>query len=260
MLSILIAVMLFQIDLHSEELRCFEQVVTSCVRLGRLYEQKKEYKKALIFYDAACILEDGESCAILSYVYGKTLWGIEKSPLNLKTSLEYSKRAVKILGHTANELMCNRGSPFGCLYFGNYKEEYGDSKGAQTYYSRAKNFAEELCKRSDGEGCLALGQMYFYGKGVTQDRNKAFELIDRSCDDLGFPVGCFILSGFFSDKSKEKLRYLEKACSWGHHQACFELWRETDKDDYFERACELGGQDICDMYKKEKSFRSTYGK
>lgn len=259
MLGVLVIVLL-QVDLHSEEVKCFQQLVTSCVKLGRLYEQRRQYEKALTFYDAACILEDGESCAILSYVYSKSLWGIQKSPLNLRTSLEYSKRAIRILGHGVNQLMCQRGSPSGCLIFGNYKKENGDDKGAQMYYSRAKNFAENLCRNSDGEGCLVLGQMYFYGLGVTQNKSRAFELIKRSCDELEYVLGCFFLSGFFGDKSEQKLRYLEKACSGGHHNACFELWRDTGKDEFFNKACEFGGQDICDLYRSEKNFRSSYGR
>ena len=44
---------------------------------------------------------------------------------------------------------------------------------------------EELpkaCQAGDARACFNLGQIYYFGKGVTQDKSKAVELYRQACD------------------------------------------------------------------------------
>ena len=56
-------------------------------------------------------------------------------------------------------------------------------------YFKAKELYEKACIGGYADGCFDLGNMYYYGDGVKQDKNKALNLFDKSCN-LNYQIGC----------------------------------------------------------------------
>ena len=101
-------------------------------------------------------------------------------------------------------------------------------------YRNAKKYFEIGCNKGNGDKvqamvCCDLGIMYYNGKGVRQDYNKAQELYKKACD-LKSGVACNNL-GLLYDRGQ------------GVRQN-----RSTAKQ-YYGKACDLGEQTGCDNYK-----------
>lgn len=82
------------------------------------------------------------------------------------------------------------------------------------------------------EGCLNLGIIYQYGKGVTTDLDKAVRLYQKACDS-GVMFGCIQLGIFYQygrgvteDLSKAAQLY-KKVCDGGEMLGC-DLLRELN--------------------------------
>lgn len=58
---------------------------------------------------------------------------------------------------------------------------YLNDKGVAVDYAKAKNFLELAVKQGKPSAMNHLGTMYFDGKGVTKDQNKAIPLFPKSC-------------------------------------------------------------------------------
>jgi TPR repeat protein len=63
---------------------------------------------------------------------------------------------------------------------------------------------QKACDAGDAEACSKLGQQYYSGKGVKEDRVKAVSLYQKACDG-GSATGCFRL-GFWHDDSRPRSR------------------------------------------------------
>ena len=103
----------------------------------------------------------------------------------------------------------------------------------QDYYN-AKKSIETSCNNGNGdlaqsEPCYNLGQMYYEGKGVSQDYYKAHELYKKACD-MKYGAACNNLGWLYSSGLGVKQN------------------RSTAKQ-YYGKACDLGEQLGCDNYK-----------
>jgi len=80
------------------------------------------------------------------------------------------------------------------------------------------------------EGCLNLGIIYQYGKGVTTDLDKAVRLYQKACDG-GEAEGCFNLgSAYFNGDGVARdidkaMKLFQKACDGGDMEGCNVLQR-----------------------------------
>lgn len=89
---------------------------------------------------------------------------------------------------------------------------------------------ETNCNNGDIDACFSLARLYYYGKGVKQNYQKAAELYQKACDG-GEPYGCVLL-GFLYEEGK------------GLRQD-YAIAKE-----YHGKACDLGAQFGCDEYKR----------
>ena len=97
-------------------------------------------------------------------------------------------------------------------------------------------------KRKYGAGCAYLGDMYFEGVGVSQDKKRSFALYDEACKAKD-TYGCYkkgVLSlrgeGGQSKDVEKALALFAEGCKNEHAQACidlgkvYEIGREVKKD------------------------------
>ncbi|WP_229766754.1 tetratricopeptide repeat protein [Helicobacter pylori] len=53
-------------------------------------------------------------------------------------------------------------------------------------------FYSKACELKEGDGCGALGALYYNGDGVKQDSKKAVALFEKACK-LGYKKACEML-------------------------------------------------------------------
>ena len=121
---------------------------------------------------------------------------------------------------------------------------------------------EEACKKGNGGACVALGGLYYYGKGVSKDYTRAVELYKKACE-MGDGLGCNNLGVMYEDgkgvsKDYTRARKLyKKACEMGDGWGCknlgvmYEDGKGVSKDytrarELFKKACEMGSGRGCD--------------
>ncbi len=259
-----------------DEEKCYSGSVTECIKLAQMYERGGDFAKAIRMYDAACILSDWRSCALLSGIYANGFWGVQRGKSSFRASVEYSRRSMEIMKDVdqINAFMCERGFSGGCFFLAlkikdkmkNAKGENGRGLKSDMAGEVAKNtdtdddkdteiddykkilekafeFARRECSEGAPVGCVILGVMYSYGEGVTKDEDKALDFFRMGCD-LDYASACYQLGGrLMSVKKKEAIRYLKKACELGEHNACFALWEEFRDKKYLKEACLAGVSD-----------------
>ncbi len=118
---------------------------------------------------------------------------------------------------------CDKGDAVACSSIGR-QTAYGT-------YGRAKDpaaaipFYEKGCELGDPHGCLELGVMYMYGRGVEEDHSLAQQLFEGACDE-GASNACHYLGNYHErgehvpkDLQRAK-EYYDKACAAGDSSSC----------------------------------------
>ena len=98
----------------------------------------------------------------------------------------------------------------------------------------SKELYEKDCTDKNIVGCKTLGDMYYFGEGVTQDYSKAKELYEKACNG-GFMEACNNLGLWYElgdeiikinfQKAKE---FYKKSCDKGDTKGC-ELLNKLNK-------------------------------
>jgi hypothetical protein len=128
---------------------------------------------------------------------------------------------------------------------------------------------EKSCNQGNSTTCLLLGGMFYEGDGVRQDKVKAAQFYQKSCDvgDSRSDIGCAFLArayyhgdGVRQDMAKAAQLYL-KSCDGGATAACNILGTmysngEGVRQDkvralqFYQKACERKFTDGCNNAKK----------
>ena len=252
-------------DIRSREKMCEEGIASECYELAKEYEQKGDYKKAIYYYDSACVFGSGEACVKLSVVFGRGLWGVEKSAENIKKSVFYTEKAIAYLGDEKKfqRMLCDMGYATGCLNLGmKLERELQMKEEAKTFYKKALDIAERECESGEGAGCMTLAYMLTYGVGTSKNVRKGVQFYRRGCE-LKHGPSCYALAYFYKDgkfaeKSEEKWRELmEKACEYGTPNACYSLWKETEDEKFLKKACYLGHKTACEKLAEQGSRETS---
>ena len=77
---------------------------------------------------------------------------------------------------------------------------YYNGHGVKQDKNKAKELYEKACNGGNDIGCFNLGTMYEKAEGVKKDYSKAIELYKKSCDN-GYSRGCFNL-GYMYEKAQ----------------------------------------------------------
>jgi len=135
--------------------------------------------------------------------------------------------------------------PLSCIMRGLEAREFRD-------YAKAAFFFDMACRRRELKGCVSLGVLYSHGRGVDQNKRKAFKLFQKSCRG-GHISGCTNLGVMYEDGAgvkknhRKAIKLYTKACNQGYGKACGNLgvifYADGDKARgalYDARACEEG--------------------
>ena len=77
------------------------------------------------------------------------------------------------------QVSCDGGEAAGCRKLG---DMYFSGRGVAEDRNRAAQLNQKACDEGDAEGCFSLGAMYFRGLGVADDGNRAVQLFQKGCD------------------------------------------------------------------------------
>ncbi|MCX7734439.1 MAG: sel1 repeat family protein [bacterium] len=238
---------------------CYSGSITDCLKNAKKYEQEKDYNKAIEYYDAGCILEDGYSCAKLSIIYIEGLWGTTKKiemKERLKIGSEYSKRAYMIFKDNNERIYQITCEEFnlsgGCLNLAAIYESTGRKDKSEQSLKKAYEIATRKCKgEKSPNDCYILGFMYYNGRFTNEDKNKGIELFERACS-MKNGTACFYLYEIYENDpkyNKSPKEYLRKSCEYFDAYGCWKNWEKTGDKKYLYISCELGYSPACSKLK-----------
>ena len=237
----------------------------SCFDVGQSYENgtttKKDITKSLSYYEKACKLDDGTSCAALATMY---VTGQNNVKQDLKKSAEYAHKGCELNNSTAcyaeglvyatqkeNQTAlksfkkaCDLDLAEACNTFINMTH----NSGTNIFTSLdVKNASEKLCNMDNGFGCKILASYYMSDTDFNKrDPKEALRLFIKACD-LKEVNACILSAKFYSngvkdsgvseDEEKAKI-YNKKACDLGEQEGCLALsetgkWIEIVRKDGF---------------------------
>jgi TPR repeat protein len=200
-------------DIHSD----FRQGV------GQRYD--KLPKRDVERLEKSCQKTDyGPACYAVGQMYERGLSGLAKDDAKAVDAYQWG---------------CLSGDQSSCAALGRYVERGTEEversrEGAAGLYAYA-------CQGNGGPGCVGLAGLYWDGRGVPEDRDRAVALYQRGCEALNLryrgsstmrgygrvdPEACFRLAGLYEsgdavDKDPVKsAEYYRAACSMGYGQAC----------------------------------------
>lgn len=234
---------------------CYSGSVTDCLKMAKKHEQERDYKRALEYYDAACILDDGYSCAKLSAIYMEGLWNTSKeldTKMRLKIGMEYSKRAYELFGEDNRkiyQIFCEEMEMSGgCLNLSEIYRSEGIEDKSAVLLKKAYDIASKKCKEDKASDCHTLAFIYYNGKYIKEGKKRGIELFEKACA-LKNGASCFYLYEIYKNdpkyKNKSPLNYLIKSCEYFDIQGCLELWERTKDKKYLSISCDLGHTPSC---------------
>ncbi len=205
---------------------CKNGIATSCLILGDYYSKLNNKDKAIEYYSKGCDLNNSVSCYRLAYIDKKS----SANHLLKACKLDYPKACFDLgaLYYKKNDYMnaekfldksCNLKYTKGCYLLA--KIYLKDSKNID----KALNYLDKSCKLDIENACLYIGYVYYSGKGVKKDKNKALEYFKYACDKLNSGKGCS-LSGIIFYGKKESINsicYLKKGCDLKDGSGCLSL-------------------------------------
>lgn len=184
--------------------------------LGGLYEDgwgpvPRDASRASALYGANCLRGDADACALLSRLKVRTIIEIkaqaQAAAFFRAAAAGGAKKEFSLPGQDAPE---KRAEP--------------DRIRIKVPPSEAA-LARQACDGGDMGKCLLLGAMYYAGRGVAQEYDKAAVLVKQACDG-GEMKGCTMLGSMYMDGRglpmdiKLTAFYLKKACSGGDGYGC----------------------------------------
>lgn len=209
----------------------------ACGRLGFTYMfgragVPKDLKKGLEILEGSCERGNWRDCWDL----GRFLTRCEASRGGLSKvdgdACSTFEAPDPVRGAIALERACNNGGVAACFEAGWFLH-HGKGKSD---LNRARMMYERACpsKSFNWDGCMALGEMYEKGEGVTADPARAVAYYEQVCTVRMLLGGkaCVRAAGFY-DKGKGVPKNPAKA---------LELWGKACVDDGFLGSCETYGQ------------------
>ena len=190
-----------------------------------------------------CGQSDPESCGGLSLFYSRTAARLASE----------SDKASSLY-----RLACADDLSWGCFHLAELAR-----KGGLPAATLVVPLLEHACGLGESRACLELARILASGDGITVDLVRAEALYEAECESGGgagcWGLGLHLLERAGSDHEaspSRARRYLERACTGGVADACFELGELCGREDcaqsraayYFGQACDRNSVDGCVQY------------
>ncbi|HEX2881785.1 MAG TPA: tetratricopeptide repeat protein, partial [Polyangiaceae bacterium] len=129
-------------------------------------------------------------------------------------------------------------------------------------YVQASTLFERACQLGEPNGCFNLGNLYYAGRGVSENKQRAFSLFEQACN-AGKAAGCINAGTMYDDgegvtaEPPKAFALFKKACEGNEAVGCSNLafmlgeGRGATADQAaaaqtYERACTLGSAKACE--------------
>lgn len=177
------------------------------------------------------------------------------------------------------EKACVGGLKSSCLIWGHALGMYGnyfiDDMSPKKDYAYGFSLLNHACQLEDTFGCAKTGLLYYYGRGVEQNRKNSLLFFNKSCElaeakpthikkiEPNLGLGCYYAgkttasnanytSADPSTMPKESIYYFQRGCNLNSPDACLELssYYTAAKDSqkaiyYSQRTCLAGNSQAC---------------
>lgn len=270
-------------DIQGLQKLCDEKVGLACDLAGFYFDSQDDNSSAAHYYHKGCELDNIYSCGDLGIYYvlaknytqafkflTKACDGGIMSTCDLLGSLYENGQGVKQDGAKALELYiktCKNNLGFGCesaakiYYFG----EAGMAKD----YTKARSYFAKACELDAPVACLALGDLYASGQGgAAKNKTRALDLYKKACG-LNLGAGCFEVATILLNEMQQYAdarKLYEKGCGLRNADSCHNLAllygrgqgvrQDLAKaEELLGKACDLGSQESCEVYKKLRDER-----
>lgn len=199
----------------------------------------------------------------------------EKAITLLFNSKFSEKKLIKAIEYATKA--CDLGGSESCIFLGKLHQDSYESyfqkelaklakRNIVLDYHKAKAIFSKSCSEGNSIGCVNLGILYAFGRGVMKDYTKAVGLYTQACN-MNNRVGCYNLGLLYSESKGVRQDYLKarelytKACNMGEAGACnnlgvFYTYGKSVRQDkakareFFGKACDMGNQKGCDNYRQ----------
>lgn len=193
---------------------CRADAMAGCHNLALMYRQhrlgafdlERDRINMLQYYQQACGTDFAQSCLALGYMHqtGDTV------PEDSGLAVNYYDQA------------CQLDFELGCKQL---EEMSADFNLGEEFHAELAARLREACGMSSANACAYLGILYHRGTGVTQNTERARDLLDQSCDD-GAAVGCSTLARLYEEgvgvtvNARRARRYSARACELDPENRC----------------------------------------
>jgi hypothetical protein len=204
--------------------------------LGRAIGGKPSPARAHELAGTACAKNDAEGCAVLADL---TEFGVGTDASAHGAAKLYEKAcslgskngcvgaaalAVEGIGNAKESVaavkkLCDEGDARACVILG---RAYQNGKGVSQDRDKAYALYKERCEAGTQEACARQGYMHLTGVGAEKSETRGKKLINAACD-AGEPTGCFFKTRFRGISDAEKQKLLRAACDQHQADACKEL-------------------------------------
>lgn len=199
------------------------------------------------------------SCAVLSFSINPTMATEE---LNLSPSASINNEDPQLKNLQEYNVKCTQGDLNTCHELANLHLKHN-------LYTEAATYLDKVCFSENpnaAQACAALTTLLIYDSYNMQDLVKGQQVAEYLCNEKKTAFGCTVLSQIFFKPNNldlnKVLEYAKKSCdlrdATGCRQTAITLYAEAfeNKDlekaseafEYYNRACNLGDNDSCEIY------------
>jgi len=173
---------------------------------GTAHYVKGNYKKAIQFYQEACVSNNAEGCFKLAHMY-ENKQGVEQ---------DFQK------AYNLYDRSCALSHAKGCFKVGVCFDKGGVLQLKQDY-AKAEYYYKKSCENGFALSCYNLGGLYQYSYDTKLNKENMISMYKQSCEG-GARLGCYKLGNIYESKEKDKaVKWYKKGCDLEDTQSCFRL-------------------------------------
>jgi len=181
---------------------CKKGNVDSCLAIAVAYANgsliRRDYNKAIKFYEKACKNGDQNICMLLGLVYEDKFIHIRRIIYKLfKSEYEFYYHIVNDVKNSIESpdykksinfynIACQNGKVIACYQIGRlYQSKLHNNREARKYFEKSIELLKEECKRGKGKVCYKIADIYKLNlqnkKKANKFYKKSIEIFDTEC-------------------------------------------------------------------------------